>query len=235
MRILLLICCCWLWRPVGAASEATPPTPDCVAAAAKAEARYGIPGRWLQAITLVETGRGDGKARYAWPWTTNIASEGRYFENKSDVAGYIRKNIRAGVKSIDVGCFQINTKWHGEHFSSIDDMLDPALAADYAARFLVDLKGEFGDWNTAAKTYHSRQRSKRNRYGHKLADAKKFLRHQKNATNRTPFPALREIEFTTGASNGAGGVDLSVFTDRTPLFDQDQFQRLIEGGERSDL
>jgi hypothetical protein len=109
------------------------------------------------------------------------------------------------------------------------------LAADYAAKFLVDLNHEFDDWNTAAKTYHSRRRAQRERYGRKLAAAQKSLNQQQGETKKQLLPALRDVDFNVSAASGAGSVGLAAFADRAPLFEQRQFQRLIEGGDNSDL
>jgi soluble lytic murein transglycosylase-like protein len=67
-----------------------------------------------------------------------------------------RGNHARGARSYDVGCFQINYRWHGQHFASLDQMFDPDANAAYAARFLSELYAEFGDWSRAAGAYHSR-------------------------------------------------------------------------------
>ena len=35
-----------------------------------------------------------------------------------------------GQPSFDVGCFQLNYKWHGEHFASIDQMFEPGPSGE---------------------------------------------------------------------------------------------------------
>jgi len=61
-------------------------------------------------------------------------------------------------------CFQINYKWHHQHFSSLEAMFDPIINTDYAARFLTDLFGELGSWSAAAGAYHSRTPKYATRY-----------------------------------------------------------------------
>ena len=50
---------------------------------------------------------------------------------------------------------QINYRWHGHAFPTLDDMFDPEWTATYAAQFLRTLYEERGDWSAAAGAYHS--------------------------------------------------------------------------------
>ena len=122
----------------------------CMRAAIKAEKKYNIPNKLLQAISLVETGHSRDGIYQAWPWTINNGRKGRYFDNKIEAERYVRKNVRLQKSSIDVGCFQINAKWHGKAFKTAVKTLDPFASADYAAKFLVQLHSEFGDWRVAS-------------------------------------------------------------------------------------
>jgi hypothetical protein len=60
-----------------------------------------------------------------------------------------------GVRSIDVGCMQINLLHHPDAFASLDEAFDPAANAAYAVRFLKALYNQSRDWPTAVATYHS--------------------------------------------------------------------------------
>lgn len=135
---------------------ASPVADVCDRAAALASRDRGVPLDVLRAITRTETGRRVGGALQPWPWTVNMEGVGRWFETEDEARAYVFANFKRGARSFDVGCFQINYKWHGTAFRSIDDMFDPVQNADYAARFLAELYGEFGDWRKAAGAYHSR-------------------------------------------------------------------------------
>ena len=51
---------------------------------------------------------------------------------------------------------QINLKYHGEAFSSVDEAIDPANNLKYSAKFLRKLYSRHGqNWKKAAKRYHS--------------------------------------------------------------------------------
>ena len=219
MHIIRIICVLFAFWPGVSAAKSAKPSTACIDAAAKAEARHGIPKKLLQAIALVETGRTEGDDFVAWPWTTNIDANGRYFTSKNEVTQFVRDRLYAGETSIDIGCFQINTKWHGENFETIEGMLDPHAGAEYAARFLVDLKNEFGDWQTAATKYHSRTPTFSKRYGKKLTAIQNAL--LKAPDNKAgPLERLVRPEPARPPAINAGGIALLTLVDAKPLFER---------------
>ena len=136
----------------------------CDVAAVEASRIHGVPVEILRAIALTETGRRlDGKTR-PWPWTVNMEGAGHWFGNRAEARAYVEREVARGARSYDIGCFQINARWHGHAFPSLEAMFDPRMNADYAARFLSDLHAEFGDWSSAAGAYHSRTPSLARRY-----------------------------------------------------------------------
>lgn len=149
--------------PAGASRAETPPPRGpavaeggvCIREILKAQLRHGIPGNLLLGIGLQEAGVMRGGELTVWPWAVNAAGEGRTFENRRGALDWIAERRAAGVDSIDVGCMQINMRWHPEAFASPEEGFDPASNVDYAARFLVDLHERTGDWKSAAGSYHS--------------------------------------------------------------------------------
>ncbi|MGG7566693.1 lytic transglycosylase domain-containing protein [Rhodovulum sp. DZ06] len=140
------------------ASESATPSDAalCDEAARHAAAEAGMPLEILRAISLAETGGGLGGRLRPWPWTTNVEGVGKWHPTRAAAIAHIRKRHAEGARSYDVGCFQINRRWHGEAFNSLEEMFDPLAGARYAARFLTALHEEAGDWNRAAGWYHSR-------------------------------------------------------------------------------
>lgn len=128
----------------------------CDLAAEAAAKENGVPLDVLMAISRVETGRSGESGFQPWPWTVNMEGAGRWFETEDQARAHVFSHFKNGARSFDVGCFQINYKWHGAAFKSIDDMFDPELNAQYAAAFLNSLFLELGDWAAAAGAYHSR-------------------------------------------------------------------------------
>lgn len=127
----------------------------CLLAAQDAQRLSGVPLDVLLAITLTETGRGPpGEAR-PWPWTVNDGAEGRWFPTREEAVAYAQSLLDAGRTSFDVGCFQLNWRWHGANFASLDQMFDPLGNASYAAGYLASQRPEGADWSVAAGAYHS--------------------------------------------------------------------------------
>jgi len=136
----------------------------CDAAAAQASRESGVPLSVLRAISLTETGRRrDGRFR-PWPWTVNMEGTGKWFDSEEEARAYVARHHARGARSFDVGCFQLNFRWHGHGFRSIEEMFQPLANARYAARFLSDLKAETGSWSRAAGAYHSRTPRHAERY-----------------------------------------------------------------------
>lgn len=93
-----------------------------------------------------------------------MEGKGVWFENRQEALAYVTQHFQRGARSFDVGCFQLNYKWHGQAFSSVEEMFDPNANAVYAAKFLRDLFEEKGNWADAAGAYHSRTPKYAHRY-----------------------------------------------------------------------
>jgi hypothetical protein len=144
-----------------AASNPAPPVlPEpwglCAAAIAAAERDSGMPAGLLGAIAKVETGRRapDGSVQ-PWPWSYNAAGDGRYAASQAEALQEVRAIQARGVRSIDIGCMQINLLHHPNAFPSLEAGFDPVTNIAYAVRFLRELHARTGDWNQAVAMYHS--------------------------------------------------------------------------------
>ncbi|WP_296479487.1 transglycosylase SLT domain-containing protein [Roseinatronobacter sp.] len=141
-----------LWFTSATASQ---PAALCENAAQQAATRHGVPLDVLRAVALVETGRARAGQLEPWPWAIHSAGRGHWFESRAEATAYAKSRLNAGHRNVDLGCFQINYRWHGEKFASIDAMMDPIKNADYAARLLAAHKTRLGAWDLAAGAYHS--------------------------------------------------------------------------------
>ncbi|MBK5934074.1 hypothetical protein C8N32_10983 [Rhodovulum imhoffii] len=180
---------CGLVFPLIAVAAERDATSDiCVSAAHFAARKTGVPVDVLLAISLTETGRAqDGRVR-PWPWTVNIQGKGTWFETAQEALDYARRHRKAGARSFDMGCFQLNFRWHGAGFGSLDHMLDPEAGALYAARFLAGLYRETGSWSAAAGAYHSRTPKFATRYRKRFD---RFLAGLSREDTRTSASARR--------------------------------------------
>jgi len=159
----------------------------CLAAAAKAGEEFGVSYDLLQTISAVESGKwSDLHNTYiAWPWTVNVAGKGYYFESKEEAVAAVKKFLAQGRKSIDVGCMQINLKYHGDAFSSIEDAFDPEQNVKYSAKFLRSLYARHGgDWAKAARRYHSARVKDGDLYANRLL--KRFDRYKVAGLSEEP-------------------------------------------------
>ncbi len=144
--------------PVFAAGGGSPADMQvCRRAAVTAEQEQGLPPGLLLAIGQQESGRWNAAsgAVEPWPYAANAAGEGHLFPSRSDAIGYVTDRLRSGIRSIDVGCFQINLHHHPTAFASLEEAFDPEANARYAAHFLKALYAETGSWEAAVGRYHS--------------------------------------------------------------------------------
>ncbi len=168
---LLVIVAMVAWATPGAPALATVNDAQiCDSAAQDAARKTGVPMAVLRAISLTETGRQSDGAFRPWPWTVNMEGKGVWFDSRRQALDFVAQNFRRGARSFDVGCFQLNYKWHGQAFSSVEQMFDPTENALYAAQYLRELFAEKGNWIDAAGAYHSRTPKFANRYKKRFQD-----------------------------------------------------------------
>ena len=171
LSFLTLIIAC-LGGLTGSAKPAlaAPDNMICGEETLRQETANGIPRRLLHAISLVESGRWDADRRvsFAWPWTVTAEGEGRFLPTKRAAIDEVRRLQAQGVRNIDVGCMQVNLLAHPDAFGSLDEAFDPATNVGYAARFLMDLYRDAGNWPTAGAYYHSQTPELANAYKSRL-------------------------------------------------------------------
>ena len=156
----------------------------CLTEARRAEAQHGIPKGLLQSISRVEAGRKTVTGEFMpWAWTLNDRGEGLFFDSREAALRHLEEAVAAGDHSVDVGCMQVNTKWHMGGFHELADMLDPVQNADYAAGFLLDLHEAHQSWDDAVKHYHSAEPEKHMVYHRRvLAELEMFLNGRDDET-----------------------------------------------------
>jgi soluble lytic murein transglycosylase-like protein len=176
------------------------PGEQCQSAIQAAERHARLPPLLLQSIALVESGRPDsGTGRVLpWPWTINVAGTGYFYASSEEAVLAVQAFRANGIKSIDVGCTQVNLFYHPNAFASLESAFDPRTNADYAARFLRSLYASVGNWPLAAAAYHSQTAER----GH--AYARRVMAIWPHAARYGALPAP-----TSAAATGA---DYSMYT-----------------------
>ena len=141
------------------------------------ELQTDIPKGLLLGIGKAEAIRKINNKYIIWPWTINHAGKSLFFDNKEQMKNYVFKNLKRKDFNIDVGCMQINIKWHKNNFKKISDMFEVNPNISYAASFLKQLKNKHGSWDKAIKHYHSSDPKKNNPY---LIKVKSFWKKAEN-------------------------------------------------------
>lgn len=199
----------------GAANPAT----LCDRAASYAAQTTGVPVDILLAISRVETGRRQDGSLRPWPWTINADGKGAFYDSKVEAIAAASAHLADGTSTFDIGCFQLNIRWHGNEFATFDDMFDPEKNASYAAKFLLSLYQETGNWADAVAAYHSRTPGLAQTY---LNQVKAVLAGPDavSAAETAAAPPLRENNFPllqAGAQGGFGSL-VPATEARGPLF-----------------
>lgn len=191
----------------------------CDSAAHHAAAETGVPVDVMLTITRLETGR--GTPAEPWPWAVNNAGDGSWFPSEDDARSYVFSKVKRGITNIDIGCFQINYRWHADGFRSLDDMFHPELNALYAARFLSELYREFGNWTEAVGAYHSRTSKYADRYLSKFRDLRSDVARMESPAPTKATPAGQPL-FGQHGSARPGSVFMTDATRTRPFI---QFNR----------
>ena len=116
-----------------------------------ASSRHKVPLGVLYAVGMTETGR-KGSLQ---PYALNIEGKTVFTNSERAAMKTFRSARMTGAKLIDLGCMQINHHYHGNQFSSVEEMLDPQKNVEYAARFLSELRVQEGSWTMAVARYHA--------------------------------------------------------------------------------
>ena len=168
-----------------AAPAAAPAADDwrlCRAQSAEIARDGALPRHLLEAIGAVEAGRWHpaDKAVAAWPWTVTAEGEGKFLPSHAAAIAHVEALRARGVRNIDVGCMQINLRYHPEAFASLEEAFDPALNLRYAARFLGGLRARYGSWTAAIGRYHSSTPRLSGPYRVKVFRAWRTIKHRHN-------------------------------------------------------
>ena len=140
-----------LAAPVLSISRAEASGSACEQEIQAAAAKYGVPEGILYSVGLTETGR-KGSLH---PYALNIEGKVLYPGSEREALTAFRRAEASGARLIDLGCMQINHHYHGENFASVEQMLEPRVNVEYAARFLKRLHDRHETWTMAVARYHA--------------------------------------------------------------------------------
>lgn len=174
----------------------------CEREMAPAANKYRVPLGILYAVAQAETGIGGSLHAYA----LNLEGTAVYSLDRVQAMERFKAAQAAGMKSIDVGCMQLNYRFHGDRFASVQDMFDPHRNVDYAARFLGELKAREGSWTMAVARYNAGKNNDpaQKRYVCRVLDRLVKSGFGAWTASNAAFCA-GEIEATATAATAAGG------------------------------
>ena len=150
----------------------------CLSAARRAEQLAQMPEGMVTGIMLAETGRWSKERRrsYPWPWTVTSGTEAWFAPTRPEAVAIVQRLQAQGRTNIDVGCMQINLRWHPDAFDTIEQALDPVRNIAYGTAFLGALFEEHASWSKAVAAYHSRDPERGEAY---LARVEKLQEQQR--------------------------------------------------------
>lgn len=97
----------------------------------------GLDPTLLYAVALAESAYSASPGKVA-PSCLAIRGNKPYYPQTKQEAIGILDRILPLRKSVDIGCMQINWKWHGDRFDSPEQLLDPVTNINAAATILKD-------------------------------------------------------------------------------------------------
>lgn len=183
----------------------------CTRQVVRSERRYGIPRHLLAAVAATETGRWHSRLGtfIPWPWTLNVEGKPYYFHSKREAVEAVKSFQAQGKRSIDVGCMQVNLKYHPDAFANINQALEPSFNVDYAARFLRGHYDAERRWKTAVGRYHSHTPQYANRYISNV-----YQKWYGLAGNATPAKVHKQLPSRRYTSFVSVGDSKKVFTPK---------------------
>ncbi|MGV8997195.1 MAG: transglycosylase SLT domain-containing protein [Parvibaculaceae bacterium] len=144
----------------------------CERATVATEMAQRLPRAVLFSVAMVESGRfnAETKKTRPWPWTINAEGQSFYFKSKSEAVKAARMLLKRGVRSFDVGCMQINMRYHPDAFSDLNAAFDPITNVGYGAEFMKQLYGRTNSWPDAIAAYHSQSKTRNQPYFARVID-----------------------------------------------------------------
>ncbi|MBG53125.1 MAG: hypothetical protein CML99_12025 [Rhodobiaceae bacterium] len=184
----------------------------CRAAATRLEQQHHMPSGMVNSIAMVESGRRspDGSLQ-AWPWTVNAEGRSYYFATRDKAVDAVRRMLAEGMRTIDVGCMQVNLRYHPRAFTSVEEAFDPMSNVAYGAYFLRELEERSDSWNQAIGRYHSYSTSLNTRYAARVQAV--WAKEQRTAAARMAAENAAQTASVDGEGNALETGSIATMAD----------------------
>ena len=130
---------------------ADPALGPCEREMARAAQAEDVPLAVLYSVGLTETG---ARGRLQ-PYAMNIDGAAVFSASLPEAMAKFDAARARGAKFIDIGCMQINHRFHAKNFGSLAAMFDERLNVAYAAKFLKTLRAREASWTLAVARYNA--------------------------------------------------------------------------------
>ena len=130
--------------------------------------------------------------KLAWPWTVNYSGKGYFFPNKTKAKEFVKSKIDKGARNIDIGCMQVNLRYHPNAFPDLETAFDPLHNVKWAGTWLKELNKKYKSLKTATGYYHSSRRKNRTKYSTKVYKNWKEVNILNNSTRIAKALPLEE-------------------------------------------
>lgn len=169
----------------------------CKRAIQVCESKFGIPHKLLLAIAIVESGRKIGGDRLQpWPWTINANGKPYVLQTKAAAIDKAKKLRASGVRSMDLGAMQINSRHHPNAFADFTEAFNIAKNAQYAASLLRSNYENSKSWFKAVADYHSKTPKLGEKYKQKVLKVWQRLLSQHSNSRANPGSVMSSTKTT---------------------------------------
>lgn len=151
------------------------------------EAKYHMPKNLLRAISVTESGRWNDTTaqKITWPWTLNVDGRGHHYNSKEEAILAYRHFEQKNATYIDVGCMQVNIRFHPDAFHNLAKAMEPMYNIEYAAQLLEDHYRVTHNWLAAIGRYHSKTPARGKRYAGEVLRTWREINHQMDVSDNT--------------------------------------------------
>ena len=116
--------------------------------------KHNVPPSILYAIALAESGHSVTGVYRPWPWSLNIKGKSLRYKTAEEIAVALHEVLARGDHA-DIGVMQINSYWHKNRVSIVNDFLNPHTNVDKGAEILSEQRQRSDDWWEAVGRYHA--------------------------------------------------------------------------------
>ncbi|MGR5448553.1 transglycosylase SLT domain-containing protein [Vibrio sp. PNB22_3_1] len=115
-----------------------------------------VPPVVVYSLALTETGVAMSDGTFIpWHLSLNYAGKPYWYRDWQGFLAAIDGFIAEDKRSVDIGLFQVNYRWHAHRVASVHDLARPSVNGQVAMEILREQYERYGDWIVASGRYHN--------------------------------------------------------------------------------